>query len=267
MSAPSMLPARDRPAGVPVPPARMAPWHARRPLKRWRYVGLWGEAVMLCAARVSIGGLPQSFWAVVDGDGLRERTRFSARGALVGHDIVRIGPIDVRLEPDGEPIEVVSAHGEAYIWTRKRPVRGDGVVDGRPVALRGLVDESAGYHARHTAWRWCAGVGESAVGAPLAWNLVEGLHDAAHESERTVWVDGAPRELPPGAIAGDLSGVIWPGGERLAFAERARRARSDDFKLVASDYVQPFGTFEGTLPGGLAVARGWGVMERHTACW
>jgi hypothetical protein len=269
MSAFEDLPARDRPVAVAVPPARMAFWRSGRPLKRWRYVGLYGEELMLCAARVSIGGLPQSFWAVADGDGMREHTRLAPGRAVVTDDHVRVGPIDIVLEPDGAPMEVTSRHGDSYIWTRKQPVRGRGTIGpAHPrVDLRGLVDVSAGYHARETAWRWCAGVGEAADGTPLAWNLVEGLHDAPHESERTIWVAGATSEPPPGAIADDLSGVTWPGGERLAFAERARRARSDDFRLLASDYVQPFGTFSGALPGGLAVARGWGVMERHTARW
>lgn len=268
MSALTDLPARDRPVGLPVPPARMARWRDRRPLKHWRYVGLYGEELMLCAARVSIGGLPQSFWAVCDAAGsVREHTRLAPGGAVVDDDRVRIGPIDVVLEPDGEPMEVTSRHGDSYIWTRKQPVRGRGTVDGRRVELRGLVDASAGYHARDTAWRWCAGVGEAPDGTPLAWNLVEGLHDATTQSERTLWVAGAASEVAPGAIAADLAGVTWPSGERLAFAERARRARADDFKLLASDYVQPFGSFSGTLPGGVQVARGWGVMERHTARW
>ena len=35
----------------------------------------------------------------------------------------------------------------------------------------------------------------------------------------------------------------------------------------ASDYRQPFGTFTGTLGGGVELAEGFGVMERHTARW
>jgi len=36
---------------------------------------------------------------------------------------------------------------------------------------------------------------------------------------------------------------------------------------VRSEYEQPFGTFRGTLPGGLELAEGYGVMERHVAVW
>jgi hypothetical protein len=37
--------------------------------------------------------------------------------------------------------------------------------------------------------------------------------------------------------------------------------------LVGSEYVQPFGTFSGVLPGGVRLAGGHGVLERHRARW
>ncbi len=261
------LPLRDRPTGLPVPPARMALVRDRRPLKRWRYLGLYGETLMLCAASVRVAGLPQAFWATWDRRDLRERTVFRPGGVVLGDAHARFGDASLTLEPDGAPMAVTSRHGESYIWTRKQPVRARGTVAGRAVELRGLIDDSAGYHARRTDWRWCAGVGETEDGTPLAFNVVDGVHDAATGSERTVWVGGAPRELPPGRFAEDLSAVAFDDGSTLAFAEEARRARADDFRVFASDYVQPFGTFSGTLPGGVAVARGWGVMERHAVRW
>ena len=266
MSALDALPLRNRPTGLPVPPARMALLRGRRPLKHWRYVGLYGDDVMLCAAQVRIAGLPQAFWALWDRHALRERTVFRPGTLVLDDERTRFGPVDLALVPDGDPVSVTSRHGDSYIWTRKRPVRAVGTVDGRPVELHGLIDDSAGYHARRTDWRWCAGVGEAPDGRALAWNLVVGVHDAPVGSERTAWVDGAARELPPGVFADDLSAITWSDAE-LRFAEEARRARSDDFKLLASEYVQPFGTFSGTLPGGLEVARGWGVMERHAVRW
>ena len=32
--------------------------------KRWRYVGLFAEELMLCAARAEVGPLTQSFWVL-----------------------------------------------------------------------------------------------------------------------------------------------------------------------------------------------------------
>lgn len=263
------LPLRDRPTGLPVPPARMALVRDRRPLKRWRYLGLYGEDLMLCAASVRIAGLPQAFWATWDRHELRERTVFRPGGLVLDDDRARFADAELRLQPDGDAMAVTSRHGDSYIWTRKQPVRATGTVGGRAVQLRGLIDDSAGYHARRTDWRWCAGVGAAPDGTPLAWNIVDGVHDAETGSERTVWVDGRTRELPIATFAGDLSAVTFAGEDdaTLTFAEEARRARSDNFGLIASDYVQPFGTFSGALPGGIAVARGWGVMERHAVRW
>jgi Protein of unknown function (DUF2804) len=269
MSSLDELPLRDRPTGLAVPPARMALLRDRRPLKRWRYLGLYGEDLMLCAANVRVAVVPQAFWATWDRRALRERTVFRPGGVTLEDGAASFGPARLTLTPDGDPMAVTSRHGDSYIWTRKQPVRATGTVDGRPVALRGLIDDSAGYHARRTDWQWCAGVGEAPDGTELAWNVVTGVHDAAAGSERTLWVGGRAVELPPARFDDDLGAIRFGGddGAVLVFAEEARRARADDFKLFASDYVQPFGTFSGTLPGGVRVAKGWGVMERHSVRW
>jgi hypothetical protein len=131
----------------------------------------------------------------------------------------------------------------------------------------GLIDSSAGYHARTTEWRWSAGVGRSTDGRALVWNLVDGVHDAPRQSERTVWVGGEAAEVGPVEFADDLSSVGFAEGGALQFSAEAERARRDDLKIFASDYRQPFGTFAGTLPGGLEVAEGYGVMEWHDVRW
>jgi len=252
--------------GFVVPPARMPLVKDGRPLKRWRYVGLWGEDRMLCAARVQVGPTRQRFWALWDGERLRGKTSMLPIAVSVD-GVAKAGPFDLRWEQDGEPLEVTSRHGDSYIWTRKYPLRATGTIDGEPVQLRGLLDDSAGYHARNTTWRWCAGVGEAPDGTPLAWNFCEGLHDAAESSERATWVDGALTEPGPTTIAYDLRSTTGPAGETLRAAQVAVRSHRSNLGLIASDYEQPFATFSGTLPGGVEVARGWGVLERHSAKW
>jgi hypothetical protein len=44
----------------------LPPFHSGRPLKRWRYVAVFCEDVMACAATVQVGPVKQSFWAVLD---------------------------------------------------------------------------------------------------------------------------------------------------------------------------------------------------------
>jgi hypothetical protein len=257
------------PTGLAVPPARMPLVHGGRPLKRWRYVAAFSERFMLCAAVVRIGPARQEFWAVWDRErgALRERTRlkrgfvsFGPGGAVVVSD----GSVEVRavVEP-GAPVEVVSPHGDAWIWTRKQGgvrVRGTVAIDGEERVLDafGCVDDSAGYHARHTAWRWSAGVGVAATGAAVAWNLVDGVHDAPVASERTVWFGGDPVEVLPVTFADDLGGVGFGEGGGLVFTAEATRARRERLVIAGSDYVAPFGTFAGRCRVGSSWRRGSG---------
>ena len=261
-----------RELGRRLPPARMAPFHRGRPLKRWRYLGVYGPELMLCVGDARVCGVPQRWWAVVLPDGsLFERTTGRRGGVLLepGRVHVRAAAVEIDLrldEPD--PVEVLSPHGSSWIWTAKRApvfVRGRVRLGARVFDLDGqlgFLDESAGYHARHTQWRWSAGLGRTADGRSVAWNLVEGVHDAPQASERTVWLDGEPREVEPQEFAPDLSAV---GGLRFsAWAERRDSSRRGP---VRSDYRQPFGEFAGELPDGLALAAGHGVMEWHDARW
>ena len=68
-------------------------------------------------------------------------------------------------------------------------------------------------------------------------------------------------------ISKDLTRVMFDDGNSLRFTEEAERATKIDFFIIRSAYRQPFGTFAGTLPGGLELAEGYGVMEDHRALW
>jgi Domain of unknown function (DUF2804), C-terminal len=269
-----------RPAGVVVPPARLPRFKAGRMLKRWRYVGVYGSEVMLCVGSAHIGPGRQVWWAVWDRsrERLRERTRMlRGRGRIAVEEPGRVlvddedVKIDLRLD-EGPGVETVTPAGRAWIWTRKQggvPARGTVAVDGRTIELDGpaFVDESAGYHDRATEWSWSAGNGTTADGRPVAWNLAEGIHDSPRDSERTLWVDGEPREIGPVRFAPDLSSVSFAEGGTLVCTAEATRTRNDNLLLFRSRYAQPFGTFSGTLPGGLELAEGYGVMESHDVRW
>jgi hypothetical protein len=198
--------------------------------------------------------VPQRWWAVALPDG---RLFEGSRDA----------PIELSFD-EGPAVEVVSPHGRSYIWTRKQAgiaVRGQVRVAGRTLSFEGpfgFIDESAGYHARRTSWRWSAGIGRASDGRAVAWNLVVGVHDSPLGSERTVWIDGSPREVEPVEFAPDLSRV---GDLRLG--QWSAREDHTNRLLVRSDYRQPFGSFSGALPGGIELDSGYGVMEWHDARW
>lgn len=277
MTLPYRGPGPGRPEDLALPPDRMPLWQARRPLKRWRYVGVFGPALSLCAGDVRVGPARQGFWAVWDRERRELRERTVWRRGLVslepGRVRVRDGDTEIDLILDEEEgIEAVSRHGRSYVWTRKQggaAARGEVRLGGEPLRVdgRAIVDDSAGYHARRTTWRWCAGVGTTRGGSDVAWNLVDGVHDAPDASERTVWLDGAASEVAPVRFEDDLSAVAFTEGGVLRCHAEAVRQRRDNLGLVRSDYRQPFGTFSGTLPGGLELADGYGVMEWHDARW
>jgi hypothetical protein len=249
-----------------------------RPLKAWRYVGVFGPELMLCVATVRIGRAHQSFWAVWDRRGARllERTAIGRAGVglHLGRVSVHAGDTRIELALDERPgIESVCVSGDGYGWTRKQGgIRAHGTVTlpgAAAVALdaQAVIDDTAAYYERHTRWRWSAGVGDSVDGRPMAWNLVEGVNDPPRSSERTVWVDGEPYEPPPVRFDADLSGI----GE-LRFDAEATRERRENLLLIRSHYRQPFGTFSGSLPGAagadpIALERGFGVMEDHDVRW
>ena len=267
--------AEPRPS-VPVPPGRMALLRGGRPLKRWHYVGCFTGSVMLCVASARIGPLPVSWWAVWDRE-QRTLAENTVRGRSVvayEEDRLRVqdGPVAIDLRVGAAAaVETISPHGPQYAWTRKQggvPITGTVTLGDRrhEVDGAGVVDESAGYHARRTAWRWSAGVGTLADGRPAAWNLVTGLHDAREASERTVWAGGTPHQVGPVAFDG-LEAIAFEEGGRLEFTAEATRTHEENLGLLASSYDQPFGTFAGELPGAGRLREGYGVMERHDVKW
>ncbi len=258
-------------ATLTLPPATMPGRQGLRPLKKWRYVGVYGPDLMICLGSVRIGPARQSFWAVWDRTGrqLHGSTRVGGGAAELGEGWARVrdrgATIDLAwVEAPG--IEAIGSSGASYAWTRKQ---GGVAVSGTvrlgdqqwPVKARAVIDDTAAYYQRRTTWWWSAGVGRADDGRDVAWNLVKGVNDSITGSERTVWVAGAAQEPPPSEFASDLSRV-----DGLRFSSEAVREHNENYGLIRSRYRQPFGTFAGSI-GGVTLAEGFGVMEFHDAHW
>jgi hypothetical protein len=244
-----------------------------RPLKRWRYVGAYGPDVMACVGDVRIGPLRQRFWAVCEpGRPVVERTTLGRGGVSLDGSQVGVHTRDVRIDLTVEEDGGVETRHPDRVWTRKQagvPVRGSIRVGDRDneVDCLGAVDDTEGRHRRHTTWTWSAGVGRGEGGERVGWNLVTGVNDSVEGSERCVWIDGAPAHVGPVEFADDLSRVSFSEGGGLDFAAWGAREDHTNLLLLRSSYRQPFGTFAGSLPGGLALAEGYGVMEWHDVWW
>ncbi len=281
---------------IPLPPSGMpllGP--GRRLRKRWRYVGVFADDFLLCAARVQVGPAGQTFWAVVDraSGEMVERTRLRppfAAGEVrslrpggrpwpIGSDqpgvVTRIDSDEVQatlMVGSGRWVESVCPTAEGgYVWTRKRFATIDcdvRLAGGRRFvgSARGIEDESAGYHPRHTVWSWSAGVGRAADGRDLAWNLVSGVNDPERGSERAIWLGAELIEPGPARFADDLGSVELDDGSRLEFRPEAERQAAQNLGLVRYSYRQPFGSFSGRLAGA-ELESAAGVMEFHDAVW
>jgi hypothetical protein len=244
-------------------------WRGTRPLKCWRYVGVFCDEVMLCVGDARIGPLRQRFWAVSE----PERPITSGKGGVRidgSHVTVdtRDVRIDIAIEEDGG---VETTHADD-VWTRKQagiPASGEIRVGSRmySVSCRAVVDDTAGYHRRHTSWTWSAGVGTTDDGRGVGWNLVTGVNDPETGSERAIWIDGVPSEPGPVTFSDDLAHIEFSDGGGLDFNEWSAREDNTNVLLVRSRYRQPFGTFTGSFPGGVQLVRGYGVVEVHDVHW
>ncbi len=102
--------------------------------KRWRYIALFAEELMLCAARAEVGSLTQSFWVLWDRETQQQWAHTALRPGsrevtLEGSRLEIDGPgLRASLElGDAAPIETTCPSGKSWAWTRKRagmPVEG-----------------------------------------------------------------------------------------------------------------------------------------------
>jgi len=259
-------------AALSLPPYPMPSHDRGRPLKAWRYIGVFAPELMLCLGHVRIARARQTFWAIWDRESQRlyERTVIGHGGLTLAPGFAQIADEEVQLElhlKESAGIEAICPAGRSYAWTRKQGgAHATGTIaighTRRAIDARAVIDDTAAYYPRRTSWRWSAGVGIARDGRELAWNLVSGVNDPPRDSERTLWIAGEPREVGPCRFADDLRSV-----DGLRFHSEAARDRRDNLLLVRSVYRQPFGTFSGELPGGVALAEGYGVMEEHEAWW
>lgn len=181
-----------------------------------------------------------------------------------------------------EPIQYAERTPVGWQFTQKAvgvPVEGFVRIGSRTLSLAGgilLADYSSGLMPRRVAWWWAAGAGRSMDGGFVAFNLVSGFNDA-QGGENTVWVDGRP--APVGRVEFDADerdrARPWrirsrDGGVDLTFGVERIRTETTDLGIARSRYVQPVGTFTGSVRHGgsvVEIAEALGATERHEALW
>jgi hypothetical protein len=198
---------------------------------------------------------------------LRISARFSTEGAPPG-----IGAI---VAIPGPPEDLFNATEKLALL----PVVGEAIARGKHYRLDGALgglDFTSGFLARRTAWRWAFALGRARSAERVALNLVQGFVGPA---ECAVWVDGELYPVSEGIIDCDPASPLVPWRVRtvdgeldLRFEPGALHAEQHDFGVVASRFIQPAGSFSGTLrlPGRkdpLEIDRVLGVAEDQTVVW
>ncbi len=135
-------------------------------------------------------------------------------------------------------------------------------------------DYTSGLLGRLTAWRWGFLLGHAKDGTRVGVNLVEGF---VGEAECAAWVGDELLGLGEGRFEFDRGQPLSPWEVRttdraveLAFAPGALHAEEQDFKLVASSFIQPVGEYTGTLALAgkrLELDRVIGVTEDQRTLW
>lgn len=266
----------DRPR-VPVPPDHIPLFRAFQLRKSWHYVAFWSRELSFCAARASVGPLQQEYWGIWDraAEEFRERSHLFTRRILIEPNRLRVSDGDVEIDVTYQScssFEVYRPANRAYIWSHKdycRQAQGTVRYGKNNKAISGVifVDINAGYHERHTTWHWAAAAGLDQHGRLIALNAVTGMFDTPVNSERTIWIEGDAREIGPNTFSEDLSTVGFAEGGTLSFKREALLEKHDNFLVIRSDYFHWFGTYSGTLPGGIELQEAFGVCERHDALW
>lgn len=172
----------------------------------------------------------------------------------------RVGDIEVDAtvdESSGPPaISAIAKVGEGlFDATEKRAlmrVRGRARCGGREIVLDDGVagyDYTHGLLPRHTKWRWAFALGRAASGERLGFNVVEGFvgqpecaaffEDAVLPLEEPRFVFDAEHPDRPWRLEGE--------GIDLEFEPAAIHAQKTNLLVVRSRFVQPVGTFRGSL--------------------
>jgi hypothetical protein len=210
---------------------------------------------------------------------------YQVRARVTGAGLV---PVDLALELERRTApEALSAicpvAGTGVVQVTVKQValsaRGRLLVGGQPQELGeepcALVDYSHGLLSRNTNWFWACAGGRDRRGQALGLNLVAGFNQGL---ENGIWLGERP--WPVGEVrftrgAGDPL-APWrieseDGRVQLDFQPEGVRQEDKDLGLVASHYVQPVGTFSGTLRGERgrkATVRDLpGVVEEHASRW
>lgn len=135
------------------------------------------------------------------------------------------------------------------------------------------IDFSFGYPPRTTTWNWASLIGSTEDGIPVCINLVAEFNNGL---ENVLWF-GKDIQFLSQSIFKYSNSInqnkvqIETADETLKINFYCEGARKEtiDVGFLKSDFVQPFGRFDGVYlhKGEATNIKGYGLLEEHTAIW
>ena len=277
-------PGPERPE-LPLPPGKVPIRRDGSWRKRWRYLGAFCDELLLCAARVQVGPVGQTFWAIWERDDgeLHERTRTIvpglARGEVwtQGHEGSDEGRIDWAPESGGTLVRIEAAAQARAASACARFLRaGEGELGRGGLPHRRGATTTSGPASASVAVECDVRIGERRIRTEA-----RGVEDEScgYHPHHTVWDwsagvgetprrprgrlepgrrDQRPASRAPSARSGSTARRRRAGAGELRRARGDRRstargssspprpsAASEEGRPFAYTYRQPFGTFTG----------------------
>lgn len=195
----------------------------------------------------------------------------------------RMGDLELDAAVDesaGPPaITAIASLGEGLVnGTEKRAllgVRGAARVGQRRVTLDGGTagyDYTHGLLPRHTRWRWAFALGKTTSGEPFGFNVVEGF---VGEAECAAFLGEEIAPIAEPRFEFDVHEPMKPWrlvgeGMDLEFRPGGVHAQHTNLLIVKSRFIQPVGTFRGTVRAfgrEIEVVGLPGVVEDQDVLW
>ncbi len=147
-----------------------------------------------------------------------------------------------------------------------------------PETTFAVFDWTNGFYPRHTSWNWACGAGVAHDGTQIGFNFSSGVYENGFP-ENTVWINGKPEGTGEIIFTYDPQNPLLPWqiksrdcSVNLSFKPEGIRRAHDNLFIIKSQFIQPCGSFEGSIKTGGAAApihfsKVGGVVEEHHATW
>jgi len=168
-----------------------------------------------------------------------------------------------------------------HTYTHKSPLHiegeikvGDKLYTFDPKRDMGNLDEQKTFYPYHSGWKWGSFIAYSKEGKEISYNFVDQMTPKDQAGEDALWVDGKLMLMEQPEIIVDAVDKKYliedkEGKVKLNFVAAGAKAENLNFGLIAMDYAQNFGVYNGEITdtdGNVhQITNAYGAMERMKA--